>query len=140
MADGRGAGVTDFFGGRARLVACPAVADARGALLPIPFADLPFTPCRAFAVSDVPAGAVRGGHAHRSGMQLLICLQGTIAVELRAADGEAALTLVPGGGALLVSPGVWCRQTYPEAGAVLLALASEPYDPASYLDKPTDPA
>lgn len=139
MKDGGDAREAVFFGGRARLMALPAVADTRGSLLPVPFADLPFTPRRVFAVSDAPAGAVRGGHAHRSGLQLLICLQGRLAIELRTADATAALTLTPGGGALLVGPGVWCRQTYLEAGAVLLALASEPYDPTSYLDQPVDP-
>jgi dTDP-4-dehydrorhamnose 3,5-epimerase-like enzyme len=140
MTDGRGGQPADFFGGRARLLSWPAVTDDRGALLPIAFADLPFTPCRVFAVSDAQAGAVRGGHAHRSGMQLLICLQGRLAIELRTAKAAAALTLTPGGGALLIAPGVWCRQTYMEAGTVLLALASEPYDPASYIDQPFDPA
>lgn len=131
----------DVLGGRARLVALPAVVETRGALLPMPFEALPFTPRRMFAVSDVPAGAARGGHAHRSGMQALVCLQGAVTVELRAADGETArLELTPGGGALVVGPGIWSRQTYRLAGTVLLVLASEPYDPASYLDQPFDPA
>jgi quercetin dioxygenase-like cupin family protein len=92
-----------------------------------------------FAVTSAPVGAERGGHAHRSGMQLLVCLQGRIEATLRAGEAEARLVLAPGSGGLLFGPGVWRRQTYLEAGAVLVVFASDPYDPASYLDHPTDP-
>jgi hypothetical protein len=134
----RGRGLLD---GRARLVALPVARDPRGALTPIAFDALPFVPARVFAVSDAPAGAVRGGHAHRSGLQALVCLQGAVLVELRVAAGAAeTLELAPGGGALVFGPGVWSRQTYRAPGTVLLVLASEPYDPASYVDQPFDPA
>lgn len=123
---------TAFFGGRARLVACACVSDARGSLLPFEFAELPFAPRRVFAVTGAPPGAVRGGHAHRKGEQFLVSLHGRIEALMRVGDDDASVLLTPGGPGLLFGPGVWCRQTYLDEGAVLLAFASQPYDPASY--------
>lgn len=123
---------TAFFGGRARLLACPCVTDSRGSLLPFEFADLPFTPRRVFAVTGAPAGTARGGHAHRKGEQFLVSLHGRIEALIRVGPDEASVLLSPGGPGLLFGPGVWCRQTYLDDGAVLLAFASEPYDPTSY--------
>jgi hypothetical protein len=75
---------------------------------------------------------VRGEHGHHAGQQLLVCLQGSIEIWLRYRQQEASLVLLPGEPGLLLQAGVWCRQTYVQAHSVLLVLASEPYDPASY--------
>ncbi len=122
-----------WFSGRARSIFCTIHTDERGTLLPLEFASLPFIPCRLFTVSGVPARGVRGGHGHRVGQQLLVCLQGSIAVLMRCEQKEAHTTLIPGGPGLLFGPGVWCRQSYLNEGTVLLVLASDPYDPASYV-------
>lgn len=128
-----GAAMEAWFGGRARLVAVERHVDARGALLPLEFERLPFPPRRLFTVSGVPAGTARGGHAHRRGQQLLVCLQGRVDLRLRLADEEARATLAAEGPAMLVGAGVWCEQSYVDEGSVLLVLASEPYDPQSYV-------
>lgn len=133
MADGTNH-MTAFFGGLARLVSFPAHADARGVLLPFQFDQLPFRPCRAFTVTGVPAGVARGGHGHRSGTQLLVCLQGCIEILMRHGGQEAKLILEPVPSGLVLGPGVWCRQTYLTEGTVLLVFASELYDPDSYLE------
>lgn len=124
---------TAFFGGQAWLVACRNHADERGMLVPFAFDELPFTPCRTFVVTGAPAGCVRGGHAHRSGLQMLVCLQGSIEVSMRYRGQKAALALEPGACGLVFGPGVWCQQKYLVDGSVLLVFASEPYDPASYI-------
>lgn len=107
-------------------------ADARGCLKPIEFVDLPFTPRRVFTVADVPAGTVRGEHGHHTGQQLLVALQGRIDILLRYKQQEASVVLLPTEPGLLLHAGVWCRQTYAQAHSVLLVLASDAYDPASY--------
>ena len=120
--------------GLARLVPLVSHANERGCLLPLEFGDLPFVPRRVFTVSEVPPGTVRGGHGHRMGEQLLVCLQGRVEVLLRRGPLEAMAVLLPAGPGLLVPAGVWCRQTFVDAHSVLLVLASEPYDPASYFE------
>ena len=107
--------------------------DERGNLLPLDFDRLPFTPRRVFTVTGVPVGSIRGEHGHRSGEQLLVCLQGKIDLLLRKGHEEATTALTPAGPGLLLGAGVWCRQTYLVSNSVLLVLASEPYDPESYI-------
>lgn len=127
--------VTEFFGGAARLTPCQVLSDTRGSLLPFPFESMPFLPARAFAVTHVPAGMVRGGHAHRRGYQWLVCLNGSIEVLMRCHGEEVTLLLDSERFGLLLGPGVWCQQKYLAEGSVLLAFASEPYDPASYIEQ-----
>lgn len=125
-----------WFDGRVRLLALDRRVDARGALLPLDFDRLPFVPRRVFAVSGVPRGGVRGGHGHRVGQQLLVCLRGRVRVRMRDAREAVELTLDPGAGGLLVEPGIWGEQAYLDEDAVLLVLASDPYDPSSYFNDP----
>lgn len=129
---------TEWFGGRARLVALPERSDARGTLLPLDFDALPFEPRRVFFVHDVPAGVVRGAHAHRRARQLLVRIAGVVDVELRAEGQSARVVLDRSDAALLLEPGVWAAQTYRDAGSSLLVLASEPFDPESYSSKAID--
>lgn len=123
-----------FFDGRAQLVPFVRHADARGVLTPLDFGTLPFVVRRAFIVTQVPTGATRGGHAHRTAQQLLVCLRGRIDILMRAQQQEVLLTLGPETPGLLVDAGVWCRQTYVDPDSTLLVFASEAYDPGSYID------
>lgn len=115
-----------------RLVPLSDVVEGRGSLLPIDLAHLPFRPRRVFVVRGVPPGTTRGGHAHRSGTQLLVRLSGEIRVDVRA-DGEArAFLLADSNTGLLVPAPVWSSQTYLTADASLLVLCSEPFSPTGY--------
>ena len=99
----------------------------------IDFSDLPFSPARVFTVFDVPSELVRGSHAHRSCELFLVCVRGSLNCvvddgrhrdEVRLADPDHGLHLP----AL-----VWGTQYKYSRDAVLLVLASEPYDPADYI-------
>ena len=125
-----------FIGGKARLIEMPTAADDRGLLTPFEFAALPFTPNRAFIVHDAPAGARRGGHAHKREKQLLVCLSGRIGVRLVAGKDEENLILDSPRRALFIDSGVWSEQRYLDRGSCLLVLASEPYDRQDYIDMP----
>ena len=124
-----------YFAGRASLIPCAHHADPRGSLLPFEFDQMPLVPRRAFVITDVPAGTIRGGHAHRSGTQWLVCLQGRIEIVMRYLGEQVTLLLEPSKFGLLFGPGVWCQQTYLDAGSVLLAFSSEAYDPDTYLEQ-----
>ena len=83
----------EWFDGAARLVRNPARTDPRGTLTPFYFDRLPFSPRRCFTVTGVPSGTARGGHAHRTGMQLLVCLHGRIDVLMRYRGTETTVVL-----------------------------------------------
>jgi dTDP-4-dehydrorhamnose 3,5-epimerase-like enzyme len=105
--------------------------DDRGCLLPLEWPHLPFSPIRAFVVTALD-GAVRGGHAHRSGEQLLIRIGGAIEVEARYGDKMEKFYLDAHSNAVLIRTPVWARQTYRGRDATLLVLANVPYDPHSF--------
>ena len=112
----------------------PLVHDLRGNLTAgeVP-GDVPFTPRRYFLVHDVPTSETRGSHAHRECAQFLICVTGACAVVVD--DGEHRLEVAldrPNRG-LYVPPMVWATQYKYTRAAVLLVLASHPYDPADYI-------
>lgn len=106
--------------------------DVRGALWPLDFGVLPFIPVRAFVV-EAPEGAVRGGHAHLAGSQLLICINGHIDIEVSLQSASQTFSLGEGGDALLIRSPAWARQTYRTDSARLLVFCDTPYDPTDYL-------
>lgn len=108
------------------------VADRRGTLVPIEFATLDFAPARAFLV-NANDGATRGGHAHRSGVQLLVRVSGRVDVTLRLGEDLAEVSLDEHGNALLIEAPVWSRQTYRGSAPAILVLSDSPFDPDDYL-------
>lgn len=126
--------MTSSFQTRVRPFTLPTHQDARGVLVPFDFGNLPFVPQRLFVVTGVPAGGVRGRHAHRDSWQLLACLAGQVDVLARYRDESLQLRLDAPGQAVLIGPQVWSQQTYHSPGASLLVLASEPYQSTVYLD------
>jgi hypothetical protein len=121
-----------FFDGRMTLMHYALVEDDRGCLLPLEWPHLPFSPIRAFVVT-ASDGAVRGGHAHRSGEQLLVRIGGTIEVEARYGDKIEQFDLDARSNAVLIRAPVWARQTYRGRDATLLVLANVPFDPHSFI-------
>ena len=112
------------------------LADTRGCLIPIEFADLPFVPRRVFFIQDVPMNGVRGGHAHARNKQVFVCLAGRISVRLVFEETVETVVLDSPRQGLFVDAGVWSEQRFLDSGTRLCVLASEPYDAASYLDAP----
>jgi UDP-2-acetamido-3-amino-2,3-dideoxy-glucuronate N-acetyltransferase len=95
--------------------------------------QLPFVPHRYFLVFDVPGKEVRGEHAHRRCHQFLVAAHGSVTV--MADDGQASEEFVLDGPdlGLYLPPMVWAAQYRYSADAVLLVLASDPYDAGDYI-------
>jgi acetyltransferase-like isoleucine patch superfamily enzyme/dTDP-4-dehydrorhamnose 3,5-epimerase-like enzyme len=93
----------------------------------------PFVPRRWFFVYDVPSREVRGEHAHRVCHQFLICVSGQVTVAVDDGESRSEVLLDEPTLGLYVPPMVWASQYRYERGAVLLVLASHPYDPADYI-------
>lgn len=111
------------------------VVDLRGSLAAaeMPDAAIPFTPRRWFMVYDVPSREIRGEHAHHVCEQFLICVSGrvTVAVDDGRNRGEVVLDRPTMG--IYVPPMVWASEYRYEDDAVLLVLASHPYDSDDYI-------
>jgi dTDP-4-dehydrorhamnose 3,5-epimerase-like enzyme len=105
--------------------------DERGYLYPLEFADLPFRPQRLFFVRPSKAGVKRGGHAHATAHQLLVCVSGRIDNHVTYQGQMREFSLNRPGMALYLMPGVWAQQTYVTEDATLLVLSSEPYRPGA---------
>ena len=106
----------------AKIIDIPKIEDRRGNLSVVEeFKNVPFHIARAYWLYDVPAGAMRGGHAHKRLKQLLIALSGSFTVTLDAGHG------------LLIETGIWRTIDDFSSGAVCLVLASELYDESDYI-------
>ena len=67
----------------AKIIDIPKIEDRRGNLSVVEeFKNVPFHLARDYWLYDVPAGAMRGGHAHKRLKQLLIALSGSFTVTL----------------------------------------------------------
>jgi hypothetical protein len=130
---------TDTWPKDCRLLEFPAFADARGTLGFLEAArHAPFEIRRIFYLYDVPADKIRAAHALSKCQQCLIAIAGSF--DVRLDDGFTSKTwhLDQPSIGLYVPPVVWRELLNFSRGAVCLVLASEPYDPADYLDTYAD--
>jgi len=114
-------------------------ADERGSLAALEHEDLPFLPVRTFIIYSVPVPSVRAQHAHLNCHQFLVCASGEITVETvgRAGDHSSAWRRTyqlddPTDG-LYIPPMNWTILSDFSDDAVLLVMASQPYDPDDYI-------
>ena len=108
--------------------------DLRGSLSAGEFPrHVPFSPQRYFLVFDVPGKEVRGEHAHRASHQFLVCARGSLNVVVDDGVHTEEVRLDRPDLGLHIPPLVWAVQYKYSADAVLLVLASDPYDPADYI-------
>ena len=118
----------------ARTIHLPVIEDLRGRLS---FGEgethLPFLPRRYFVVYDVPSREVRGEHAHRRLQQVLVCLRGSVEVMIDNGRRRDLVTLAEPSVGLYVPPMTWLSHYGYSPNALLLVLASDPYDANDYV-------
>lgn len=88
---------------------------------------------RVFFIYDIPGGASRGGHAHKTLRELIIAASGGFDVYINDGTRERTFHLNRPSQALLLSAGVWEELRNFSSGAVALVLASEHYTPEDYI-------
>jgi dTDP-4-dehydrorhamnose 3,5-epimerase-like enzyme len=93
---------------------------------------VPFKIARIYYLYDVPGGAVRGGHAHRSLEQLLIAMSGSFEVLLDDGSERKSVTLNRSYQGLYLTPMIWRELVNFSSGSVCMVLASDYYDEADY--------
>lgn len=95
--------------------------------------QLPFQPKRWFMVYGVPSKDVRGEHAHKTLHQFLVCTHGTCTVMVEDGRNRTEIILDRPEVGVHIPPMVWATQYKYSPDAVLLVLASAPYDPDDYI-------
>lgn len=117
-----------------KILRFPKISDSRGDLTFVEESDgLPFPVKRVFYIYDIPEGAVRGGHAHKTNCELLFCLSGSM--DLHLTDGRRQLRYHvddPANG-IIIPPDVWTDMHNFKPGTLLLVLCSEPYQKVGYI-------
>lgn len=110
------------------------VVDSRGSLVvgEVP-ESLPFVVKRFFYVSNVPESEPRGVHAHKKCHQFLVCIAGSVKAIVDDGVSRVEHKLAAGGPGLHMPPLTWGSQYDYSQDAVLLVLASHPYDAADYI-------
>jgi UDP-2-acetamido-3-amino-2,3-dideoxy-glucuronate N-acetyltransferase len=115
--------------GRCSLTRLSAFADSRGVLSVVERDfGLPFDVKRCFTVFGVPKGQQRGGHSLRTSHEVMICVSGSVTMDVD--DGETCWRVVLNDPTLsvYVPTGVWSEQHSFSSDAVLVVLASNGYD------------
>ena len=115
-----------------KLIEFPYLKENNGDLVVVEGDIIPFNVSRVFTVR-ASKGSVRGEHAHRHCLQLLICTNG--AVEVKCDDTRTTEKCVldkPNFG-LFIPPGIWGYQKYREDNTTLTVLCDRPYEEADYI-------
>ena len=116
------------------MIDLPRVQDSRGNLTAIEGTDLTgFAIKRVYYLYDVPGGADRGGHAHKTLWQLVIALSGAFDITLDDGTSRRTFQLNRSYRGLLICPYIWRELNNFSSGAVCLVLASALYDAADYI-------
>lgn len=132
----REAGHVTAFGG-CSLIRLPSYPDHRGVLTVAERRlGLTFDAVRFFMLYGVPEGARRGGHSLAVSEELMVCAAGSVTLEVDDGRTRWRVVLDDPTLAVHVPVGVWSEQHSFSEGAVLLVMASAPFDPDEFDDRP----
>lgn len=116
-----------------RVIELPRFGDLRGNLTSLQSEiEIPFELRRIFFLYDVPGGAERGGHAHRTTHQMLIAMSGSFDVTLDDGQSRKRFHLNRAYYGLYIPPMVWRELDNFSSGSVCLALASTLFSEKDY--------
>ena len=95
--------------------------------------EIPFDPKRYFLVFDVPSQEYRGQHAHHECHQFLICIQGSINIEIDDGNNSTEVLLDSPGVGVYLPPLTWATQCNHSSDSILLVFASHVYEEKDYI-------
>ena len=88
---------------------------------------------RVFFISEVSGGITRGGHAHRSLVQFIVCIKGSVNVEASFRGGNSNYTLDRLNHGLYLPPMTWVDLAFRGDENIIAVLASEKFDEKDYI-------
>lgn len=115
----------------AHIITLPTHSDGRGNLTVIE-KEIPFEIKRIFYIYGVDE-SVRGGHRHHTTMQAAICIHGSCIVSNNDGKKKEDFLLNHPQKCLILENKDWHTMHHFTPDAVLLVLASNPFDPADYI-------
>lgn len=117
-----------------KLLSFPCHQDNHGCLVPVEtYQDIPFGVKRIYYIYGVDADARRGFHSHKDLEQALICIHGSVTIQVKTPYQSEDVILNNPTKALYIGPMVWREMYNFSPDAVLLVLASEHYTPSDYI-------
>ncbi len=117
-----------------RIIDLPRVDSPRGSLTFVEAnGHVPFAVERVYYLYDVPGGASRGAHAHRTLEQLLIAASGSFDVAVSDGRHERTFSLNRSYYGLYLPRMIWRDLVNFSSGSVCLVLASRHYDESDYI-------
>jgi len=118
---------------RCKIIELPIISDPRGNLTFIEAnRHIPFKIQRVYYLYDVPGGAERGGHAHKTLHQLIVATSGSFDVHLDDGCSKKTMHMNRSYYGLYVCPMIWREINNFSSGAVCMVLASNYYDETDY--------
>jgi len=117
-----------------KLIELPKFSDPRGNLTFVEGGNhIPFAIQRIFYLYDVPGGASRAAHAHKTSHQLLVAMSGSFDVTLSDGTSQIKFNLNRPYLGLYIPSMTWRDIDNFSSGAVCLALASTKYNESDYI-------
>lgn len=95
---------------------------------------VPFRYERVFWIYNVPEGAERGKHAHRTCAEFFVALHGSCDIELNDGRKSAVVHLDKPDEGIVIPAMIWCRLYNFSQDFVGLCLASQHYTPEGYIN------
>ena len=118
---------------KCRLIDLPRIDDPRGNLTFIESdKHIPFEIKRVYYLYDVPGGALRAGHSHKTLHQFLTAISGSFDVTVDDGHHKKKFHLNRSYYGLYIPPMTWREINNFSSGSVCLALASDFFDEADY--------
>lgn len=116
-----------------RLIDLPKISDPRGNLTFIEEnRHVPFEIVRVYYLYDVPGGATRAGHAHRTLHQFLIAMSGSFDVMVDDGETGTKFHLNRSYYGLYIPPLIWREIDNFSSGSVCMALVSDFFAETDY--------
>lgn len=118
---------------KCRMIEFPRISDPRGNLTFVEGGNhIPFDIRRVYYLYDVPGGATRAAHGHRTLSQVMIAMSGSFDVTLDDGHAKRKFHLNRSYYGLYLPPMIWRDLDNFSSGSVCMVLASEVFEESDY--------